>query len=106
MLTKTSAIERAKQFLSECQKLPINIERAVLFGSASKDTMTEYSDIDIALFSKNFTDNILDNLDLIGLVNIRFPEIDAHTYNSKDYESDQGILMDEIIKTGVEIQLK
>lgn len=40
------------------------------------------SDIDLALFSSRFEDNILKNIDLIGKVNIRYPEIDVHTFSS------------------------
>jgi len=54
----------------------------------------EYSDIDLALFSGNFTDNILQNLDQIAIVNIRFPDLDIHTYPAKDYNG-SGILLDE-----------
>src|SRR5688572_15627664 len=83
MLTKRSALNKAKLFLDECKELPFTIDRAILFGSAAQGKATDNSDIDLALFSEKFSDNILKNIDLIGSVNIRFPEIDVHTYSSE-----------------------
>jgi predicted nucleotidyltransferase len=101
MLTKRIALSRAKQFLEECRQLPFEIDKAILFGSTIQGKATESSDIDLALFSKNFSDNILQNIDLIGKINIRYPEIDVHTFHS---DGTKGILLDQILKTGVEIK--
>jgi predicted nucleotidyltransferase len=102
MYTRKSAIKYSRQFLKECESLSIKIDRAIIFGSALSGKLHEYSDIDIALFSNNFTENILDNLDLIGMINIRFPDLDVHTYPSVYYES-SGLLLDEIKKHGLDI---
>lgn len=104
MLTKQTAIKKVKQFLSECRQLPFTIDRAILFGSTMQGKASEYSDIDLALFSKKFSDNILKNLDLVGSVNIHFPDIDVHTYPSKRYKQ-KGLLMEQIKKTGMEIKI-
>ena len=87
-------------FLTACNKLPIKINRAVLFGSIAKGGTREYSDIDLALFSDSFSDNILKNLDLIGKAAIRFPDMDVHTFSSKSFESDS-VMINEIKKTGI-----
>lgn len=102
MLTKQTALKKAKAFIEECRKLPITIDKAILFGSFAEGKGGEYSDIDIAMFSKKFSNNILANLDLIGKVNIRYPEIEAHTYPSADYGK-KGIMLDQINKTGIEL---
>ncbi len=102
MLTKKVAISRAKKFLAECSELPLDIERAILFGSSVNGKANKNSDIDLALFSKKFSDNILQNLDLIGRVNIRYPEIDVHTF-PVSYKKQKGILLEQILKTGVEV---
>ena len=104
MFTKQNAIKEVEQFLKECKSLPLTIDRAILFGSVVQCKATENSDIDLALFSDNFGDNILNNLDIIGSVNIRFPDIDVHTYPSSYYKED-GIMIEQIIKTGVEIKI-
>jgi predicted nucleotidyltransferase len=87
----------------ECRDLPIVIDKAIVFGSAIKGNATTYSDIDIALFATSFSENILHNLEMIGPVNIRFPEIDVHAYPLKFYK-EKGLLIDEIKRTGIEIR--
>ena len=104
MATKTVAIETVKQFLAQCkQQLPFHIDRAILFGSTATDTATHLSDIDLALFSSSFTDNILANIDLYGKVNIHFPDIDVHAYPTEQYQRDS-MMMDQIRSTGIEIR--
>jgi predicted nucleotidyltransferase len=103
MLSTNDAITYSKAFLKECDNLHVKISRAILFGSSAKNLNQGYSDIDIALFSDNFTDNILKNLDIIGKAAIKFPEIDLHTFPSKSYKSN-GFLMEEIKKTGIKLK--
>ena len=104
MFTKQTAIKEVEQFLLECKRLPFTIDRAILFGSVVEGKANENSDIDLALFSDNFGDNILKNLDIIGPANIRFPDIDVHTYPSSYYKQ-KGIMIEQIIKTGIEIKI-
>jgi predicted nucleotidyltransferase len=103
-IIRQTAIKKAKQFLTECEELPFVIDRAILFGSAAAGKATEYSDIDLALFSTKFTDNVLKNIDLIGKINIRFPDIDVHAYPSAHFKQ-KGLLIEQIKKTGIEIKI-
>jgi predicted nucleotidyltransferase len=103
MFSKNDAIIYSKAFLKECDNLPVKISRAILFGSSAKNLMNDDSDIDIALFSDNFSDNILKNLDIIGKAAIKFPEIDLHTFPSKSYKG-KSLMMDEIKRTGIELK--
>ena len=102
MLTKQIAIKRARKFLLECKDLPVRIDKAILFGSVINGMQHKNSDIDLALFSKSFGDNILKNIDLVGKVNIRYPEIDVHTFPSSG-KNTKGILLEQILKTGIVI---
>ena len=104
MFTKRTAINRVKQFLAECRELPLAIDKAILFGSIVNGKNNEDSDIDLALFSPRFSDNILRNIDLIGKVNIRYPEIDVHTFTSGKTK-EKGLLMSEILNKGIEIKV-
>jgi len=104
MLKREDAIKYVHDFLHACKSLPVKIDKAILFGSALTGKSNENSDIDLALFSGNFTDNVLQNLDKIAIVNIRFPDLDIHTYPTKAYAGN-GFLLDEIKKTGLEITL-
>ena len=104
MLKREDAIKYTHEFLLACKCLPIQIDKAILFGSVLTGNPNENSDIDLALFSGTFTDNLLLNLDQIAKANIRFPDLDIHTYPTKDYAG-KGMLLDEIKRTGLEIQL-
>jgi predicted nucleotidyltransferase len=104
MFDKEYAIKYTGEFLTACKTLPIKIDEAILFGSAITGKLNEESDIDLALFSGNFTENILQNLDLIAMINIRFPDIDIHTYPTIALTR-HGMLLDEIKRTGLEIKL-
>jgi predicted nucleotidyltransferase len=103
MLSKKDAIIYSKAFLKECDDLHVKISRAILFGSSAIDKSNDESDIDIALFSDNFSDNILKNLDIIGKAAIKFPELDLHTFPSKSYKGNSP-LMEEIKKTGIALK--
>ena len=100
MAAKTNAINYSKFFLNACKELPIKIDRAILFGSSARNKAAAGSDIDLALFSGSFGNNILKNIDLIGKVLIHFPELDVHTFPTKA-EKQNSILLDEIQHTGI-----
>lgn len=100
MFSRKDAIKYSKAFLKECGGLPVKINKAVLFGSVAKSESNQDSDIDIALFSDSFGDNILNNLDLIGKVAIKYPDIEVHTFSHKSYTSNS-VMVQEIKKTGI-----
>ncbi len=103
MATQTTAINYSKRFLNACKELPIKIDRAILFGSSARNKATSESDIDLALFSTSFGNNILKNIDLIGKVLIHFPELDVHTFPT-GAERQKSIILDEIKHTGITIK--
>ena len=100
MSSRKDAITYSKAFLKACNKLSVKINKAVLFGSTVSSGAKEYSDIDLALFSDSFGDNVLKNIDLIGKVAIRFPDMDVHTFSNSSFESDS-VMVHEIKKTGI-----
>jgi len=104
MFKREDAIKYTRDFLMACKALPIRIDKAILFGSVLSGKSNENSDIDLALFSADFTDNMLQNLDQIVMVNIQFPDLDIHTYPTKSFIG-SGMLLDEIKRTGLEIKL-
>ncbi len=95
MFKRTDAIKYAHDFLNTYKALPIKIDKAILFGSALTGKSDYNSDTDLALFSNNFTNNILQNLDLIAMIPIRFPELGIHTYPTTACKGN-GMLLDEI----------
>ena len=103
MASQTNAINYSKRFLNACKKLPIKIDKAILFGSSARNNASAESDIDLALFSDSFGNNILKNIDLIGKVLIHFPDLDVHTYPTKAQKK-KNIMTDAIALTGIEIK--
>lgn len=100
MADQTFAIEYANKFLRDCEKIKFPIDKALLFGSFAKQTQTNDSDIDIALFSTKFTDNPIENVDMIVDAWIHFPLLDIKAFRST---SDKSLMMEEILKTGIEL---
>jgi len=103
MLTREIAVKQATDFILDCLKFGISIEKAILFGSVAKNEQREYSDIDIALISNQFTSNFILNNKLTSKINIRFPLIEVHHFNS-DYFKKGDPFINEINATGFEVK--
>lgn len=85
-------------------KQQIPVEKVVLFGSYAKGNYTKDSDVDLAVFSPAF-DNMsrLDGLTFLLMQALGYKiDIQPQPYTMKDYAEHTG-LVDEIIKTGIEI---
>ena len=102
MLTRETAIDQAKQFIKDCFNYGLNIEKAILFGSVAKNKQSDYSDIDIALISNQFTRNFIYNNRLTSKINIKYPLIEVHHFNT-DYFNQGDPFINEITTTGFEI---
>jgi len=102
MLTREIAIEQANDFILDCFRNGINIEKAFLFGSVVKNEQRDFSDIDIALISKDFSKNFILNNRLTSKINIKYPLIEVHHFNS-DYFIKGDPFINEITTTGIEI---
>jgi uncharacterized protein len=102
MLTREIAINQANEFVKACINSGINIEKAILFGSFAKNQFREDSDIDLALVSNQFSKNFIHNVKLTSKVNIKFPMIEVHHFNTAYYEQGDDFI-DEINKTGFEV---
>ncbi len=56
---------KIKHYIHELEKR-INVEKAILFGSWTKGTADEYSDIDLAIFSPDFGKHRLKEAQLLS----------------------------------------
>lgn len=102
MLTREIAINQANEFIKACINHGIKIDKAILFGSVAKNQLREDSDIDLALVSSQFSKNFIQNNKLTSKINIKFPMIEVHHFNSSYYENGDEFI-DEINKTGFEV---
>ena len=105
MLTREIAIKQATDFIADCTKFGINIEKAYLFGSIAKNQQREFSDIDIALISNQFSKNFVTNSRLTSKINIKYPLIEVHHFNSNYFKLGDPFIK-EITTTGFEINWK
>lgn len=86
-------------------KKQIPVEKAFLFGSYAKGSNTQFSDIDIAIFSPYF-ENIsrIDGLTFLLTIASDFnADIQPQPYSLNDYAHPSGIV-NEIINNGIEIK--
>lgn len=91
-----------KKLLNALSENNIKISEAYLFGSYAYERNSEFSDIDLALVSRNFTGFRYLDIKKIGRIvrNIDY-RIEIHPFS----ESDKGesMFLDEIIRTGIKI---
>ena len=61
MLTKKNLMKYISEYISECNRLGLQLKRVILFGSYAHNTAHKWSDIDLALVSDDFTGMRLDD---------------------------------------------
>lgn len=86
----------------------IQIDKAILFGSYAKGNYDIDSDIDLAIFSDSFKD--MDRIESIKYLlkkarKFRGVDLQPISFTKQDYEERMGIV-EEVIKTGIELSLK
>ncbi|MBS3975443.1 MAG: nucleotidyltransferase domain-containing protein [Syntrophomonadaceae bacterium] len=85
-------------------KQQIPVEKVILFGSCAKGSFTKDSDVDLAVFSPAFEHmSRVDGITFLLLHALGYKiDIQPQPYTMKDYAEQIG-LVDEIIKTGIEL---
>ena len=96
-------LEKLKRFLGMVSASGLHIERAILFGSYAKGTGNTWSDIDIALVSKDFTGIGFYDRKRVNPFLIKVDSrIEPHPFRPEDFK-EENPLVNEILKQGVEI---
>lgn len=96
-------IEKIKRFREMISDSGLHLERVILFGSYAKGTAGKWSDIDIALVSRDFTGTGFYDRKRINPYLIKTDSrIEPHPFRSEDFKEDNPFVM-EILKQGVEI---
>lgn len=100
-----SIIEIVKRYIEELEKNGIEIREAILFGSFVKGTAKEWSDIDIALVSPDFTgDRFEDRRRIIPMRRKIDSRIEPIPFRSEDFDNGE-MFAEEIKKTGIKLNL-
>ncbi len=109
MLTRKTAIKLINDFISACAERNITFQKVILFGSVASGRTHQYSDIDVAFVSDQFTGNPfydLKSLNPIKIADHKFLDIEPLTFTPKEFESGDDTFLEEVVKkTGIEIPL-
>jgi predicted nucleotidyltransferase len=101
--SKDSIIKDIKKYIDVLRKHGIPIQKALLFGSWSRGSAGEESDVDVALISNVFTgDRFHDRRKIVPLRRKINNKIEPMPFNPQTFDMG-GNLVDEIIRHGEEI---
>lgn len=93
-----------KRLMTALAEEKINLERVILFGSHARGTATEWSDIDVALVSPDFSGSRFDDNCRIMRTKIRInARLETHPYTREDF-LDSPFVRDEILPYGIEVK--
>ena len=98
-----SIIIEIKSLIEELQKDNINVNTAILYGSYAKGQANEWSDIDVALVSDNFSGNMI--LDFNKYKKAIFkvdPNFSLITFKNVDFTT-SNLFVKEILKQGIRV---
>lgn len=107
MALKTNSINQIiKKYIKELEKNGFRITEAFLFGSYARGTAEEWSDIDIALVSPDFTgDRFRDRQRIVPLTREIDIRIEPMPFRPRDFKDDP-IMAEEIKQSGKRVLLK
>lgn len=89
-------------FLNEVKKI-YAIDKAYIFGSYAKGMATNWSDIDLAIISRDFSDEIFDDrLYLMKIANRFDDRIEPTLYSPSNFSLNDPLVA-EICKNGVQV---
>ncbi|MBC8526618.1 MAG: nucleotidyltransferase domain-containing protein [Candidatus Cloacimonetes bacterium] len=103
MVTKRNLDKIIADFISALNELKLTIDKMYLFGSYANNTEKEYSDIDIAIVSKDFQGIRFFDIDkIIDALLKADNHIEPHPFAIKDFTQDNPFAK-EIMQTGKRI---
>ncbi len=85
MITQSTALKIAQDYLREVRALGVGVQKAVLFGSFAHNQQHEWSDIDLALFADDFIGLAALDKERFRSLHVmpKFMAIETHTFPSK-----------------------
>ena len=104
---KGQALRVVKQFVNALKREGISIDRIILYGSYAKGNVQPDSDIDVAVISKDFgKDRVEEGMLLFRIAGKIDPRLEPVPFSIKMYEEDTWIpLIYEIRSNGQEPQI-
>lgn len=93
--------QAVKQYIINLKKSNIDLQKIILFGSYVSGQYKDYSDIDVAIISKDFSGIRYDDRIKVGKATLKSdPRIEPHPISYEDYKNPNPFV-EEILKTGV-----
>ena len=99
------ATQKAKSFISLLKKNGVDVSEAYLFGSASRGVTDRFSDIDLAIVSKDF--NGIPYYDIKKISKYRRQvdlRLEIHTFALADLEANPSLFLNKIKEEGIRLQ--
>jgi predicted nucleotidyltransferase len=84
MVTKSAVNREIQGFLEALESAGFRVEKAYLFGSMYKGNPHAYSDIDLAVWSPDFSSNYFENMEKTASCKRLFKRIELHPFQLKD----------------------
>jgi len=105
MLTRDDVIETVRNYAHSIEARGVHLRTVILYGSFAKGTQHEWSDIDVALVSDEFTGFTFNDKKLFPYLGIKEPyvRIEAKTYPTHYFNQGDDPFVEEIIRTGIKI---
>lgn len=102
---KIQVIKTIKKFIRALEHEGISVERVILYGSYAKGKARADSDIDVAVVSKDFgKDRVEEGMSLFRIAGGIDSRLEPVPFSLKQYENDTWVpLIYEIRKYGVEL---
>ncbi len=104
-MASRAIINEINDFVSEVHACDISLKRVVLFGSYAKTKQTNDSDIDVALVADEFQGVASEDVKLFLKAMRKHYIVHPQTYNTKDFSPEKDPFVEEILKTGIEIEV-
>jgi predicted nucleotidyltransferase len=106
-MDKGQAIRVIKEFVNALKREGITIDRVILYGSYVKGNVRPDSDIDVAVISKDFgKDRVEEGMILYRIAGKIDPRLEPVPFSTKMYEKDTWIpLIYEIREKGEELKI-
>jgi len=105
MPSSKNTIETIINFVNDLRTEGIDVSDAVLFGSYAKGTSHEYSDIDLAIWSKDFVGDKFEDIPMVAKILCQSPKIELHPFAITENASNHAFINEVILKEGITIDL-
>jgi predicted nucleotidyltransferase len=105
-MTKREAVKSIRKFIKALKQEGIAVDRVILYGSYARGKTRPDSDIDVAVVSKNFAkDRIEEGMTLFRIAGKIDPRLEPIPISPESYQNDTWVpLIYEIKEKGIELQ--